>query len=480
MLVTGLHMIAEYQSMKTNIINELKLFETIFYENLLDTVWNLDSSQINTTLQGINRIPEIKKVVIKSNKANEILGKIEKPQSHASVFKDFFHHFELIHKNDDHSSEKIADVYFYSNESFVFEKVKPGFLFIMVNALIKTTALWIIFLWFGRKLLSKPLEKLILNITNLDFNQLDDTKINIETSGNNELKLLETSFNQMILKLISAKNKLNQLHNKLLLEKDNAEAANKAKSSFLTNVSHELRTPLNIIIGFSSSLCEDIEEYDDPELLTNMKNIENAGQHLLSMIEDIIDISKIDTGKLNINFGTFKIEPIIKQAADNQQVIAKKQQNQILMECPENIGTMYSDQFRLLQILNQLLNNACKFTQQSLITIKVYTSTQQSVESICFEIHDQGIGISENKINMIFQLFNQSDNSITRPYEGLGLGLFLVHQLTILLKGDISVQSEFKKGSIFTLKLPRHTQDDEMVSHHENNNITSTQQHDLR
>lgn len=242
--------------------------------------------------------------------------------------------------------------------------------------------------------------------------------------------------------------------------KEIAEESNRFKSNFLANMSHELRTPLNAIIGYSEMLEEDAKEDGAIHFSTDARKINIAGKHLLAMINDILDLSKIETGGMDLYIEDFEIEHLIQEVTETIHPLLNKNKNEIVIHCEENLGSMKSDLTKVRQILFNLLSNASKFTQEGTITLYTYKSTLDSKQAICFDVKDTGIGISEEQQGKLFQAFTQADPSITRKYGGTGLGLTITKNLCTILNGNIRVNSELDKGSTFTVTLPVETEED--------------------
>jgi signal transduction histidine kinase len=246
-----------------------------------------------------------------------------------------------------------------------------------------------------------------------------------------------------------------------------AEAANRAKSTFLANMSHELRTPLNAILGYSELIQEEAVELGYEYILPDLEKIQIAGIQLLSIISDILDISKIEADKLELNFSEFSIVKLVEDMVTTIQLMVEMGNNTLSIEYGDDLGTLYADYHKVGQILLNLLNNAAKFTNQGRITLtitrkrlshhpplsKVESQTSQS-EWIFFQIADTGIGIPPEQMNKIFQAFIQADNSSTREYRGTGLGLTISEYFCRAMGGIMSVSSELGKGSVFTVQMP--------------------------
>ncbi|MEG4631058.1 CHASE4 domain-containing protein [Microcoleus sp. AR_TQ3_B6] len=240
--------------------------------------------------------------------------------------------------------------------------------------------------------------------------------------------------------------------------KEAAEAASLAKSQFLANMSHELRTPLNAIIGYSEILQEEALDLGEEIFVSDLERIHNAGQLLLSLINDILDLSKIEAGHAELELEAFDVSEVVQNVARTVKPLFVRNSNRLNVECPNNIGNLYSDQIKLTQILFNLLSNAAKFTDKGTITLSVEriknNENSGDFEQLIFKCTDTGIGITPEQLQKLFQPFTQADASTTRKYGGTGLGLAIAQKYSQMLGGEITVNSEFGKGSTFTLILP--------------------------
>ncbi len=233
-----------------------------------------------------------------------------------------------------------------------------------------------------------------------------------------------------------------------------AEFANRAKSTFLANMSHELRTPLNAIIGYSEILQEEVIDRGEEDLNEDLQKIQTAGKILLGIVNDILDISKLETGQMELNLETFPIIPLIEEIVATSEYLINQNNNQLIVEYPQDIGIMYGDLTKVRQCLLNLLINAAKFTHKGTINLLIKREKLNDQDWIHFQVQDTGIGIAKEKQNKLFSAFNQVDSSATRKYDGAGLGLAIAQKYSQMMGGNITIESEIEKGSIFCIKLP--------------------------
>ncbi len=247
---------------------------------------------------------------------------------------------------------------------------------------------------------------------------------------------------------------LDQNARELAIAHDKAVEASTYKSQFLATMSHELRTPLNAIIGYSEMLTEDLTDSGHRQSLEDLEKIQNAGKHLLNVINEILDISKIEAGRINLHLEEFDVTEVINGIASTIDPLARKGNNEFKLQCTDNLGTICSDVTRFRQILLNLLSNACKFTKNGRVELTVERSGEIDLEHIVCTVQDTGIGISAENIKKIFKPFQQADSSTTREHGGTGLGLTISKRFCELLGGSIYAQSEVNKGTRFTINIP--------------------------
>ncbi len=233
-----------------------------------------------------------------------------------------------------------------------------------------------------------------------------------------------------------------------------AEEANRAKSGFLANMSHELRTPMNAIIGYSEMLMEDAEDDENEELAGDLRKIQGAGKHLLALINDVLDLSKIEAGKMDLYVKTFDVPAMVDEVAATVASLVQKNGNRLQCEVDPTLHEMRSDLTKVRQALFNLLSNAAKFTERGEIGLVAEREQVGEIVWVRLAVTDTGIGIPPEKIETVFEEFSQADQSTTRNYGGTGLGLSISRRFCRMMGGDISVESRPGEGSTFTIRLP--------------------------
>ena len=321
---------------------------------------------------------------------------------------------------------------------------------------------------FGRDV-SDPIVSLTNTVEKIEKGDLD---AQVSTGAGGELNTLEKCINSMAASLKRAQENLQEQvtfatselrqtlielerkNEELELERAKALSANTAKSQFLANMSHELRTPLNAIIGYSEMLQEDAGEEGNDSIVSDLNRINSAGRHLLTLINDILDLSKIEAGKVELYLETFSIKSLVDDVVSTIQPLAEKNNNNVVVENLSAITDMHTDLTKLRQTLFNLLSNACKFTERGTITIRVGSEIRSEMDWISFQVIDTGIGMEPEQMRKVFEAFSQADVSTTRKFGGTGLGLAISRRFCEMLGGEINVESLTGEGTTFTVLLP--------------------------
>lgn len=236
-------------------------------------------------------------------------------------------------------------------------------------------------------------------------------------------------------------------YDRIKAEADEAEAANRAKTDFIAHTSHELRTPLNAVIGYSEILLDEVYDAEPASMQRDLEKINSAAKHLLSLINSVLDLTKIEAGMMELYNEQFDIQELVMEIASTSETLVKRNQNQIQITLSKELGSMYGDRTKLREILYNLISNASKFTEKG----NIHLSCDPSNGMVVFEVADTGIGMSQNELDALFKPYAQFKMS---DRKGTGLGLLLCRRLTNLMGGDISVSSEANKGTKITVKLP--------------------------
>ena len=267
--------------------------------------------------------------------------------------------------------------------------------------------------------------------------------------ADSEKQLLQTFADQAVIAIENAR-----LFSELQAKTEELEVASRHKSEFLANMSHELRTPLNAIIGYAELLEEECADLGTEQFLPDLKKIQSAGKHLLTLIGGILDLAKVESGRVTMFLETFEVSSLVDEVESTVRPMVEKNRNTFEIVCPADIGTMYADIVKTKQVLFNLLSNAAKFTEDGTISLVVHRSGGGVGATMVFAVSDSGIGLTDVQIGRLFEAFAQADVSTNRKYGGTGLGLALSRQFCLMMGGDITVTSMPGRGSTFTVTLP--------------------------
>jgi signal transduction histidine kinase/CheY-like chemotaxis protein len=351
----------------------------------------------------------------------------------------------LYHRVTTPEGRFVGVIYLLSNTHEITARLQR-YLGILAGVTLASLAASLLLASQLQKLISRP----ILHLADVEtrVSRERDYSVRAVKEADDELGVLIDGFNDM----------LGQIQSRdaaLTVAKEVAEQANRTKSTFLANMSHELRTPLNAIIGYSEMLEEEAEERGLEDFAPDLAKIQAAGKHLLALINDVLDLSKIEAGKMELFLEEFDVRALVQDVESTIRPVVEKNQNLLEVNCPAGIGTMHADLTRVRQVLFNLLSNAGKFTQHGRVGLEVFPLRLAGKDWIEFSVADTGIGLTPEQQRRLFLSFSQADPSTSRKYGGTGLGLVISRRFAQMMGGDIRLQSEFGRGSVFTVRLPR-------------------------
>ena len=476
--VTAVHMIAEYFNTKDNIYQEMDQIHKTFEKGLAQSLWSMNDEQSNAIPQGILNMPVITRVQLLDHEG-KILKDIHQNATQKNIFSKSF---EIYYFNRG-KSNTVGTLILSSSQDIIINKLRYGFTFIVINAAIKSAALWLIFLWFGKRLIHKPLHAITRSIKKMDIDNLHLTAIPFPEDNKNEINTLAESFNTLILRLSSAKVDLDTIHQQqeqevkehkiakkeieelnnvldervrlrtLELEKSQQEAlqANLAKTQFLARMSHELRTPLNEVLGFAQIQERLLRKESNQRLQETTQHILIAGQKLLYIIEDILNYSQMDDTDSDITLEVCDVDIAILEAI--QQVNESNKDTQIQINYSPSQLKAKSNLLKLIQVVTHIVSNAVKYNhKKGSVNIMCAIAAEGHIE---IAIQDTGVGISKEHWKEIFLPFTRLEYAESNQIGGVGVGLSLARSLMRNMQGDIVLSHSSSDGSLFIINLPK-------------------------
>ncbi|MDH5325060.1 MAG: HAMP domain-containing histidine kinase [Gammaproteobacteria bacterium] len=385
------------------------------------------------------------------NKVAEDLGfvaiEVEAPNYHlqsripTDTFVSLTRTLDFGNRTDQFENSLVSITSYHQPQHKELLRQKKDILFFVLSVLVVFSIFLVVSI---RKWLYKPLKSLVEATESIASGKTD---VCLDTDRKDEFGHLAEFFNLMVINM-------NQQHQRLWEAAQEAKTANRAKSDFLATMSHELRTPLNAIIGYSEIMLEQAVDRGDQGYTEDLQKIAGSGRNLLSLINELLDLSKIEAGKMVVHLEHFDLEGLLEELEFTFIPLARQNNNRLLIENSAGAVEMNSDLTKVRQILINLLGNACKFTKNGTITVQLLKQTKNGINCVVVCISDTGIGMDSSNIQRMFDPFVQEDNTLTRKYNGTGLGLSICRRLTELLGGEISVESVKGQGTRFTVILP--------------------------
>lgn len=354
-------------------------------------------------------------------------------------------------------TERIGTIYFQVDMSDLRVLITR---YVIGSIVILTGALLVAYIFSSRlqRVISKPI--LDLAQTARVVSEQKNYSVRAEKQSNDEIGSLIDRFNEMLGQMERHEKDLTAVNTQLRQSQEQALAATEAKSQFLANMSHELRTPLNAIIGYSEMLEEEAVDTGQTDSIPDLKKINGAGKHLLALINDILDLSKIEAGKMELYLETFDLPTMLEDVVATTRLLVQKKSNTLQVQLAPDLGVIRADLTKVRQALFNLLSNASKFTERGQITLTASRETSgDGTAWIVLQVRDTGIGMTREQLSRMFQAFSQADASTVRKYGGTGLGLAITRHFCRMMGGDVTVASEAGKGSTFTIRLPAEVRD---------------------
>lgn len=358
---------------------------------------------------------------------------------------------EVFDKED--NDRFMGTLYLQSDMDRLRDRLKQYVMIALGILLVSTVVVYLLASRLQR-VISDPILKLAH--TARQVSETRDYTVRVRREADDETGYLVDRFNEMLAQIEVHERQLRDVNEQLAASERRALEATRAKSEFLANMSHELRTPLTAIIGFSEMLLDEARDEGDDQRVDDLDRVYGPANHLLGLINEILDLAKIEANKMAINLEDFSIRGVVDDVIATLKPVAEARENQLRVECPEDIGQLHADQMKVRQCLFNILGNANKFTEAGHIALKIKPIRKGRHEYIQFRITDTGIGMTEEQLGRLFCAFSQADSSTSRKYGGTGLGLVITKHFCEMMGGSISVSSTPQQGSSFTIRLPRH------------------------
>ncbi|PAU39793.1 hybrid sensor histidine kinase/response regulator [Vibrio coralliilyticus] len=437
-VMAGVNFYVDYQGEQNNLDKQMLQIEDSYVASLQNSLWIEDQKQLTTQASSIFQLPAVDRLTIIDSKStlielgNEITGK--------KVINVWDLTYQLGNK-----SFTLGQLRIETDLAPVYHVLWQKFLFLLVMTLIQTLLIVFCLLWLTMKLILKPISHLSSAMADFHTSPTPNKLVMPKRLFHDEISQLTDKYNQCA-------EQLQVNYQQIIKSKEKAEIANVKKSEFLANMSHEIRTPMNGIVG----VAELLKETKPNEVQRNYVDILLTSSHtLLDIINDILDFSKIEAGHFELDPTKFDLKSLIQQQANEYSIRAKQQE--LFFDCnidPAVPQEIEADSVRLKQVINNLIGNALKFTHRGYVELNIKLLENETGNLLQFEVKDTGIGIAKDKLDSIFDKFQQADGSTARQYGGTGLGLAISQKIVELMGGKLQVTSEVDLGSSFYFSIP--------------------------
>ena len=455
-----------YYQQRAQLIEELQQIAEIQSNSAATAVWELDNERLMATASEIGSLVHIQGFRIQ-DETGAILAESGYPDLPVDS-REFLVTRNIVFKSGD-TEKLLGTLTVNGNSDFIWQDLWAQGQAIFFNLLVLLLALVGATLLANRLVIGRPIKLLHQSISRA---RTEGVSEKVEWQGNDELAQVVSAYNDLLdaqkvseAEIKQYQDSLEQQVNerteelrKVVQEVEKArkaaDAASQAKSEFLANMSHELRTPMNAILGYSEMLMEEAEDAGQEDFIPDLKKINQAGTHLLALINDVLDLSKVESGKMETFAEEINLDSLIDEVAATAHPLLEKNGNKLSIERGKNLGNAFQDLTRLRQVLFNLMSNAAKFTHEGTVALHVNRITREGRDWLTLAVSDNGIGIAEDKLEHVFAEFTQADSSTTRDYGGTGLGLAISRKICKLLGGDLNVRSKLGEGSTFTILIP--------------------------
>jgi two-component system, sensor histidine kinase and response regulator len=474
--VTSIQLAMEYYTVSSDIAADLASLGRTVEPGVAEAVWELDNTRLASVARGIRQNAIVTGLQITDEKGQTIVadGTIPAaPSWEADIFRLRTRQetVPLLHQSSDGRPQPIGAMVLHSSNQVVWQRMKYGFFLVLVNSVIEATGLWLILSWTVRFRLSRNVTEVARIVATWKFKPGDVPVKPIAYPYQDELGGLVDALNESQTRLLESIRELNDMNvnlesciaertRELRQAKDAAESADRLKSAFLATMSHELRTPLNSIIGFTGIVLQGLAGPLTDEQAMQLGMVRDSSRHLLALINDVLDLSKIEAGQLTVAAKPFDLAASIRKVSAMVRTMAQEKGLELSVHVADGVGAMIGDVRRVEQILLNLLGNAIKFTEVGSVKLELAPVNDfvrggvPAGPAVRLTVADTGIGIKPEDLALLFRPFRQVESDLSRRHEGTGLGLAICKKLIELMGGTIEVESIWQRGSVLTVILP--------------------------
>ena len=473
--VTSIQLAVEYYSVSSDVAADLASLGRTVEPGVTEAVWELDHTRLASVARGIRQNAIVTGLQIVDEKGHNIVadGNVPAapPRTGILAIRDRQESVPLLHQSPGGKRQPIGSMVLHSSDKVVWQRMKYGFFLVLVNSVIEATGLWLILSWTVRFRLSRNVTEAARIVATWKFQPGDAPVRPIAYPYRDELGQLVNALNESQARLLGSIRELNDMNVNLerciaertceLREaKDVAESADRLKSAFLATMSHELRTPLNSIIGFTGIVLQGLAGPLTDEQARQLGMVRDSSRHLLALINDVLDLSKIEAGQLSVAAKPFDLAASIRKVCAMVAPMAHAKGLELSVRVADGVGSMTGDVRRVEQILLNLLGNAIKFTETGSVKLDVAPVHDfmhggvPAGPAVRLTVADTGIGIKPENQALLFMPFRQVEADLSRHHDGTGLGLAICRKLVELMGGTIKVESIWQRGSVFSVILP--------------------------